>query len=111
MNAPVNVLNAADDPASMERIQDMIALFRTSLSPLFNAEPDDLPRNQSLTMTAAALMSGITVGHMIALGVLKEGDKAGARKVMTVAYNSGVKLGLHEARQAMLEQLPTDGNA
>lgn len=111
MSAPLNVLNAADDPASMERIQDMIALFRMSLSPMLNAEPDDLSRNQSLTMTAAALLSGITVGHMIALGVIKEGDKARARKVMTVAYNSGVRFGINEARKAMLEQLPTDGNA
>jgi hypothetical protein len=82
-----------------------------SLSPLLNAEPNDLPRNQSLTITASALMAGITVGHMIAIGVLKEGDRARARKVMTGAYNTGVKLGIDEARKAMLEQLPTDGSA
>lgn len=111
MRGEPNVLNAADDPVALAKIETIVGLFRGALVPMLNEEPHNLPMNQSLVMTASALMAGLTVGHMIAVGVLKEGDKARARKVVTVAYNNGVKAGLREARDAMLEQMPTEGSS
>jgi hypothetical protein len=59
----------------------------------------------------APMFAGLTVGHMIALGKMKQQDKARATKVVTVAFRSAIILGEREAREAMLKQRDCEGSA
>lgn len=103
--------DAMTDPDARRRIEDMIALFRLALAPVFNADPENIPMNQSYAMTAAALFAGMTMGHMIALGAAIEKDKRRAGLMVLTNFRNGLTLGKSEARKAMLEQMPAAGVA
>ncbi|HVQ09543.1 MAG TPA: hypothetical protein VMS43_14015 [Allosphingosinicella sp.] len=108
---PIPLLDAMEDPAARAQIENIIARMRFALAPMFNDDPENIPVNQSYALTAAALFAGITVGHMIALGVMKEQDKRRAGQVILTNFRNGIELGKNEARKAMLEQLPAKGSA
>jgi hypothetical protein len=108
------VFNAMDNPRHRELMEEMIARMRAALTPMLNramTDADEFSLTQSLMISASATFAGLTVGHMIALGAMKQQDKARAGKVVTVAFRNGIKLGEHEARQAMLEQSEPQGSA
>jgi hypothetical protein len=107
----INVLNAMDDPSQREAIEQIIMLMRIGVAPLLNRNQDHLPMLQSFQVTAAALFAGITLGHMIALGVAKDQDKRRAGQAVLKNFRNGIELGKREARKAILEQLPTEGAA
>ncbi len=112
MNAArIPVANAAENAASRELVNDMVAQFRMAIAPMMMDDPDAIPAIQSMAMTAAALFAGATCGHMIAVGAMAEGDKARAVKVMTVNFRNGIEMGKREARKAILEQAPVEGSA
>jgi hypothetical protein len=105
------LLDAMKDPAAREAITDMIASFRPALAGTFEAAPDTIPMNQSYAISAAALFAGMTVGHMIALGVLRDGDRRRAGQAMLANFRVGIEFGKDEARTAMLQQTPPHGHA
>lgn len=111
MSEPVPLLDAMKDDASRAQIEQMVTLFRMTLAPIFNGDEDNIPMNQSLAMTAAALFAGMTAGHMIALGVLQDQDKRRAGEALLKNFRNGIDLGKDEVRKAMLEQMPTRGRA
>ena len=111
MADPIALLDAANDPEALARIDWFISRFRVALAPIMAADLDGLPRNQSLAMAAGALFAGMTVGHMIAVGAMKEQDKRRAGQVVLTNFRNGIELGKAEARKAMLEQLPVEGRA
>jgi hypothetical protein len=78
---------------------------------VYTADPDDIPMNQSLSMTAAALFAGMTAGHMIAFGTLEEQDKRRAGQMMLTNFRNGIEMGKQEARKAILEQSAMEGTA
>ncbi|HEX5183558.1 MAG TPA: hypothetical protein VFW19_10455 [Allosphingosinicella sp.] len=103
--------DAMKDPESREQIESFVMYMRIALAPVFNGDPDKLPMNQSYAMTAAALFAGMTAGHMIALGVLNEQDKRRAGQMLLTNFRNGIEIGKREARDAMLKQMPAQGNA
>lgn len=107
----IPLADALKEPELVERIEHMIGLMRLGLAPLFNAESDDLPMNQSLAMTAAALLAGMVAGHMLAFGALDEKDKKRASQMVLANFRNGIELGKREVRAAMLRQLPAEGSA
>lgn len=111
MADPVAFSDAMQDPDAREQIESMVAMMRISLAPIFNADPDSIPMNQSYAVTAAAMFAGMTVGHMIALDVLLEQDKRRAGQAMLVNFRNGIEMGKAEARKAILEQSAPKGSA
>jgi hypothetical protein len=110
----LGVINAMDDPANVALIEEMISRMRMALGPMLNAameDGDEFSKRQSMMISASAMFAGLAVGHMIAVGSLRPQDKARASKVVTVAFRNAIKLGEREARQAMLEQMPSEGQA
>jgi hypothetical protein len=110
----LGVVNAMDNPQHRELLEEMIARMRSALAPMLNAAMDDADRfslTQSMMISASATFAGLTVGHMVAVGSMRENDKGRAQKVVTVAFRNAIKLGEHEARQAMLEQRECEGSA
>jgi hypothetical protein len=109
----IGVLNVMDDPTHRELLEEMVGRMRGIIAPMLNAAGDaeQFGLLQGMIPTAGAMFAGLTVGHMIALGKMKPQDKARATKVITVAFRTAIKIGEHEARQAMLEQLPTQGSS
>lgn len=110
----IAVLNAADDPAHRELLEEIVARMRMAVAPMLNGAMDDEERFsliQGMLVSAGAVFSGLGVGHMIALGKMNPQDKARAAKVVTVAFRSAIELGEHEAREAMLQQTPVQGHA
>jgi hypothetical protein len=97
--------------AEHEQMQTMVGLMRLALAPIFNADPDDIPMHQSMAITSAAVFAGMTVGHMIAFGTMKDQDRRRAGELVLKNFRTGIDLGKSEARQAMLEQLPAGGTA
>jgi hypothetical protein len=107
------VLNAMDDPAHRDLLEEVIGRMRAAVAPMLNEALSDeqFSLTQGMFVSAGAMFAGLTVGHLIALGKMKPSDRARATKVVTVAFRSAIKLGEREARHAMLEQLPTEGEA
>ena len=103
--------DAMRDPEARAQIEQIIALMRMAMAPMLNGDPDNIPMYQSYSITAAALFAGMTAGHMIALGVMKEQDKRRAGQVVVANFRNGIELGKREAREAMLRQMPAKGNA
>jgi hypothetical protein len=108
---PIPFSDAMRDPADRERVEQFVALMRMALAPVFNADPDGIPMNQSFAMTAAALFAGMTAGHMIAFGALEEGDKRRAGQMMLTNFRNGIELGKREAHGAILAQSEPRGTA
>lgn len=111
MTDKIPIRDAMKDPVERDAIEEMVGRIRGALAPMLHADLENLPHNQSRMITAAALHAGMTIGHMVAVGAMNHGDKARAVKAATVTIQSGIKIGLHEARQAMLEQSPVEGQA
>jgi hypothetical protein len=107
----IGILNAMDDPSHKAAVEQLVTLMRMGVAPLLDRNRDHIPMLQSMQITAAALFAGMTLGHMIALGVAKEQDKRRAREVLLKNFRNGIDLGKQEARKAMLEQLPEEGRA
>lgn len=107
----IGISDALKVDGAEDRIRDIITLMRMALAPMFNDDIDNIPMNQSYTITAAALFAGMTAGHMIALGTMKDQDKRRAGEVVLKNFRNGIDLGKSEARKAMLEQLPAEGQA
>jgi hypothetical protein len=108
---PVPLSDAMRNPADREHIEQLVALMRMALAPVFNADPDAIPMNQSFAMTAAALFAGMTAGHMIAFGVLLERDKRRAGQIMLSNFRNGIEMGKQEAQKAILSQSEPRGSA
>lgn len=111
MSGRIPVSNAKDEPADMERINEMIARMRFAIAPMLNEAIEELPHMQALTITAASLFAGSVMGHMIGVGAARDQDRARAVKVATVNFRNGIELGKREARDATLEQTPFAGSA
>lgn len=114
MSDKLHVFNAMDDPAHRELLDEIVSRMRAAIAPMLNSALDDAERFgliQGMLVSAGAVFAGLPVGHMIAIGKMKPQDKARATKVVTVAFRNAIKLGEREARQAMLEQLPSEGSA
>lgn len=113
MSDKIPVINAMDDPEHVALLEEIIARMRAATAPMLNEAISDeqFSRTQSMFISAGAMFAGFTVGHLIALGKMKPQDKARATKVVTVAFRNAIKLGEREAREAMLEQLPSEGRA
>jgi hypothetical protein len=109
----LSVLNAMDDPAHLARIEEIIGRMRAAIAPMLNGalSDDDFSLTQGMMISAGAMFAGFTVGHLIALGKMKQQDKARATKVVTVAFRSAIILGEREAREAMLKQRDCEGSA
>jgi hypothetical protein len=109
----IGVLNAMDDPAHRQLLEEMIGRMRGAIAPMLNGATDaeHFGLVQSMMVSAGAMLAGLTVGHMVALGKMKPHDRARATKVVTVAFRSAIKLGEREAREAMLEQMPVQGSS
>lgn len=90
-------------------MQDIIELYRGALAPMLAADPDNIPMNQSYIITASAMMAGMTVGHMIALGTMKPGDKRRAGQVVLQGFRAGIVIGENEVGRAMLNQHQQQG--
>lgn len=108
---PLKIRNAHDDPQTREVIEQIIALMRIGVTPLLDKNQDCLPHLQACQITAASLYAGMTLGHMIALGVAKDQDRQKTGQLVLANFRAGVEMGKHEARTAMLEQLPEEGRA
>jgi hypothetical protein len=110
----IGVLNAMDNPAHRALLEEIVGRMRAAIAPMLNDVMHDAEQFgliQGMLVTAGPMFAGLTVGHMIALGNMKPHDRARATKVVTVAFRSAIKIGEHEAREAMLEQLPVEGNS
>ena len=109
----VPVLNAMDDPVHREMLEEIITRLRMATAPMLNNASSDeqFALIQGMLISAGAMYAGLTVGHLIALGKLQPSDKGRLTKVVTVAFRSAIRLGEHEAREAMLHQMPTEGLA
>jgi hypothetical protein len=107
----IKIRDASQDPEAREVIEQIITLMRIGVTPLLDKNQGCLPPLQACQITAASLFAGITLGHMIAIGVAKDQDKRRTGQLVLANFRSGVELGKREARQAMLEQLPEEGNA
>ncbi len=113
MTGKFPVLNAMDNPEHRELLEVMIGRMRAAVGPLLDgaADHEQFALIQGMMISAAAMCAGLTVGHLIAFGKMKPGDKGRATKVVTIAFRTAIKLGEHEAREAMLAQMPTEGRA
>lgn len=100
------ILNAHDRPGVTANVEQVITLFRIALAPWLNADIENIPQHQSEILTASAMFAGMTVGHMLGVGALNasKGDRDQAKLVAMQAFDSGVEMGLREARDAMLRQ-------
>lgn len=107
----IRLSDAMNDPQAQEHIREMITRMRMALADIFSEDPENIPMNQSFALTASAIFAGMTVGHMIALGTMKDQDKRRAGQVVLKNFRSGIDLGKNEARKAMLEQMPAKGRA
>lgn len=104
-------ISSDDAPDMLEAAKEIVARFRLAMAPVLNADLDNIHVHQSNMITAAALFAGMTVGHMIAVGAMKEQDKRRAGQLVLTNFRIGVELGKDEVRLAMLEQFPTEGSA
>lgn len=114
MKGDIPVLNALDKPEHLELLEDIVSRYRMAISPMLNAAIDDEDQFklvQSMMITAAATHAGLTVGHMIAVGGMTDQDKRRAGQVVLTAFRSAIEAGKREARAAMLQQMPTQGQA
>lgn len=107
----IKISDAMKDPVSTGAVQDIVSLFRRALEPRLYSNPADIPRQQGFIITAAALMAGITVGHMIARGTLKDSDKRNLVEIVLRNFRQGIEFGKAEARTAMLAQTAPQGTA
>ena len=105
----IKIFSSRDNPEAMARVMDIVTLYRGVLAPLLNAEIDNLPMNQSCVVSASAMMAGMTVGHMIAVGAMQPRDKRRAGIVVSQAFREGIRLGELEAGRAMIAQHQQDG--
>lgn len=108
------VINAMDDPAHRAMLDEIVTRMRVALAPMLNAAINDeelFKLTQSMMISAAAMHAGLTVGHMIAVGGMKDQDKRRAGQVMLLAFRNSIEMGKREAREAMLEQMPPQGRA
>lgn len=113
----IAVLNAMEDPAHRDLLEEIVARMRAAIAPMLNEacqlpdEGEHFAMIQSMMITGGAMFAGLTAGHMIALGKLKPQDRSRSVKVVTVAFRSAIKLGEREARDAMLQQMPVAGSS
>lgn len=109
----IPVLNAMDDPAHRDLMEEIIARMRMGTGSMLSEALSDEQFSliQGMFISAGAMFAGLTVGHLIALGKMQPQDKARATKVVTVAFRSAIKLGEREAREAMLQQMRPQGRA
>jgi hypothetical protein len=89
----------------------MVTDFRRALAPRLYSNPDDIPRQQGFIVTASALMAGITVGHMIATGVLKDSDRRAAVEIVLRNFRLGIAFGKDEGQKGLLEHAAPQGSA
>lgn len=103
----IPVLNAATMPDARQRLELVVGAMRAGLAPLLNqhagADGDQFAMDQSLIISGAALLAGMTVGHMTFFGTMKPHDRRRAEKVVAVNFRNGIKLGLDEAKRAMAD--------
>ena len=113
MSDKLRIINAMDEPEHVALLEEIVARMRAATAPMLNeaVSAERFALTQGMFISAGAVFAGFTVGHLIALGQMKPQDKARATKVVTVAFRNAIKLGESEAREAMLEQLPTEGRA
>lgn len=114
MTDKIPVLNAMDNPAHRELLEEMIGRMRGALAPMLIAaqnDSDQFQLTQGMMITAGAMFAGMTVGHMIGVGGMKEQDRRRAGQVVLTSFRSAIEIGKREARQAMLEQREPEGTA
>ncbi|RIV87475.1 hypothetical protein [Aurantiacibacter zhengii] len=104
---PTPVLNAVEDPAAMKQILDYITLIRMVVGPALERagqqSADAFAMHQSYLITAGAMFSGYTVGHMLTLGALDEdADLEQIRHTVMAAMEAGIANGRAEAQKAMV---------
>lgn len=105
--------NAATDPAALAELEMLVGVMRASLAPVLHAAADnDLPRMQGVLVTAAVMMAGMTVGHMLAVGVIdaSKGHVDQFAEAAKTAFSQGVEQGRAEALRAMIK-MPFGGRA
>lgn len=102
------IFNGADNPQYLRDLQNMVALMRMAFAPVLNDNIDCIEEVQSKLISASALFSGTTVGHMLAVGALdaQAGDREQAKLVAMQCFDQGVELGIAEALKVMAQQRP-----
>lgn len=105
MSEPVKipVLNAMSDPTHRDRLELIIGAMRAGLAPILNQSFNDedlFALDQSLIISGAAILAGMTIGHMTFFGAMRPNDQKRAQKVVAVNLRNGIKFGLDEARRA-----------
>lgn len=106
---PLPVINAGDDPQALQLTENMVSLMRIALAPMLNRAGDDLPHYQSVLVSAAAIMGGMTVGHMAACGQIQRVHVKQFERVAGEAFKEGIRLGRLEAERAIQAQRDADG--
>lgn len=86
-------------------------MFRAALAPAMWQAGEDLGQMQADIVTASGIMAGLTIGHMRAVGALTPKDVERAKKLVFKNVQSGIELGLKEARQAILAQTEQEAGA
>lgn len=102
------VLDAATAPGALGRLEEIVARMRSALIPMLDASleqgnDDQFAMDQSLIISGAALLAGMTVGHMTFVGTMQPRDRKRAEKIVAVNFRNGIKFGLDEARRAAVE--------
>lgn len=111
MNGPLPIRDAMSDPAALQRIEEIVTAFRAALAPAMWQAGENLPQMQADIITASGMMAGMTIGHMKACGALSAKDVERAKKLAFKNVQSGIEIGLKEARAAILAQSKPEGTS
>lgn len=107
MSDEIGISNAADDPAKLKLMMDIIALFRMATAPSLHAaqdSEDEFGDLQSAIISASVVMAGMTVGHMTVAGAIDpaKGDVERSKSMLSPLFDFGFEQGRIEAQNAVV---------